>query len=138
MPQLTHAMHPAHSQASRLVRCRGASNVGILVAWAGQELGKQVAEARLRLGEHPDSPSTCAALESALKRLLAALNQGELPGMLSFCTACDRACLRLGQSQHLHSPGVSQAPAGCLPSGHAPFQAELQVSEQSFGVSISS
>ena len=79
----------------RLLRCRGASNVGVLVAWAGQELGKQVVEARLRLGEHPDSPSTCAALESALKRLLAALAQGEFSGLLS--CACDGARARRGE-----------------------------------------
>ena len=52
----------------------------MLACWAAQELGKAVGEARLRLGELPDSPSTCTALESLLRRLLAPSTEGQPSG----------------------------------------------------------
>ena len=61
----------------------------MLVAWAAQELGKAVGEAKLRLGELPDSPSTCAALESLLRRLVAPKPDGEgWAGPRTVCRSC--------------------------------------------------
>ena len=69
--------------------CRGSSNTAVLVAWAAQELGKAVGEAKLRLGELPDSPSTCAALESLLRRLVAPKPDGEGRGRpCAVCMSC--------------------------------------------------
>ena len=65
------------AQAKNVWARRGSSNTAVLVAWAAQELGKAVGEAKLRLGELPDSPSTCAALELLLRRLVAPKSDGE-------------------------------------------------------------